>query len=97
MFRWVYLVVKDGGLAILQADFKQWGLANKTETGYSWNFTYPLAFSSFGLPVFTPYYPDGGSSVVRSIAIPAYSKTGCTLRTDATGATVKGLCIIVGK
>lgn len=81
----------------MQADFKQWGLANKTETGYSWNFTYPLAFSSFGLPVFTPYYPDGGSSVVRSIAIPAYSKTGCTLRTDATGATVKGLCIIVGK
>ena len=75
----------------------QWGLANKTTGGYSWIFKYPIHFSTFCLPVFTPKYPNEGSSTVRSISIPTFNNSECELRTDAQSTTVKGLCIVIGQ
>lgn len=84
-------------LIILIGSQKQWGVADKTASGYSWTFKYPIQFTTFCLPVFTPQYPTSGSSTVRSLSIPSFTNSECELRTDASGTTVKGLCIVLGK
>ena len=75
----------------------QWGLANKTANGYSWMFKYPINFSTFCLPVFTPLYPNEGSSTVRSLSITSFNNSECALKTDAQSTAVKGLCIVIGQ
>ena len=92
-----YLLEQNGYIRFRFGLILQWGLANKTANGYSWMFKYPINFSTFCLPVFTPLYPNEGSSTVRSLSITSFNNSECELKTDAQGTAVKGLCIVIGQ